>query len=650
MPKLSAKDQVFITRLTEIVIANIRDESFSAEKLAKEAGMSRASLYRKLHAIINKDISQFIREVRLTRAREMLQNNEGNVSDIAFRVGFGSPTYFSKCFHDHYGYPPGQVRFMMHLSGDDADRSEGDQSTGTKSFENAANGRKKKVMVFSAAGLVLVLIIILSAGLHLTLKDQSIFILPFKNLSDNLDNQYIADGLREDILNDLYHISMLDVRSRTTSDHFRVTNLTSREIAKKVRVRNVLEGSIREYDNKLRISVQLIDARKDSHLWSANYDRLPDDILGLQRDISMQVAEKLSIKLSDNEIKEISEIPTQNPVAYRYFQKARFLRYKSEGESRVDISREGLLTSIQYYEKAVAEDENFAEAWAGMAAAWNNLSGWRWLPDNEGFLKARELSRKALEIDPNCAEAHGVKGSYHIWGERNFEEGRKELLAAIHLNPNYSPAYQSYAQLLMITGPIEEARKYIDMAMKLEPYYWVLHNLNAWIYYFENKPLKAIEACRTAKDLKPDYIFTDWLLFLNFAKLGDGMKATETLQEILRLSARSNKYDAEISNAYSVWGVEGLFSWLIEININRPLPAAGLSGHPFFIAWWYAILGNKEKSVYWLEMNMSAKTRLYEYFNLIATNPDFDILRDNARFLKIIDDIGLKEYNTRRAR
>lgn len=653
-------DQAFISKLTEIVLANLTDGNFDVGKLAKEAGISRATLYRRIRSIKRQDISQFIRDVRLQRAMEMLQNNEGNASEIAFRVGFGSPAYFTKCFHDHYGFPPAEVRKRFHPEEVDSYDQAKEGTAESKQFLSAVkdapatstkSNRKRIILLSSATVIVLSLALafLFYVSIHRT-KDLSIVVLPFKNLSNDTENQYIADGIMEDILNNLYQISELRVISRTTSEHFRETTLTSGEIARQVNVHNVLEGSIREYNNKLRISVQLIDAGQDHHLWSANFDRDLNDILGIQGDIALQVANKLKAKLSDNEIKKIGKIPTSNPGAYEYYLKARFLRYRSEGGSRIDISKEGLFNSIKYFEKAVAEDENFAEAYAGMAGAWLNLSSWRWLPTNEGFLKARDLSMKALEIDHDCAEAHAVKGSYHIWGERRFEEGRKELRTTLQLNPNYPPAYQSYAQLLMITGPIEEARIYIDHALKLEPYYWVLHNVNAWIYYFEDKYKEAIEACRIAQDLKPDYIYTKWLLLLNYAKLGEGMSTAEELQKIVRTATRTKKYDDEIMDAYNRSGIEGLFTWLADININRPIPAAGLSGHPFFIAWWYAILGDREKSIYWLERNLEAKPRLYEYFNLIATNPDFDTLRNDPRFLAIVEEIGLAPYHTRKPR
>ena len=126
------------------------------------------------------------------------------------------------------------------------------------------------------------------------------------------------------------------------------------------------------------------------------------------------------------------------------------------------------------------------------------------------------------------------------------------------------------------------------------------------------------------------------------------MKAVEELQNIVRNAAHDNRYDNEIMNAFDKSGIKGLFVWLTGISINRPLPAIGLGSQPFFIAWWYAIAGDKENSIYWLEKNMEAKQKMYPYFNLIATNPDFDILRNDPRFKAIIEKLGLTRYNKRK--
>ncbi|MDH5382655.1 MAG: hypothetical protein OEW75_17500, partial [Cyclobacteriaceae bacterium] len=340
--------------------------------------------------------------------------------------------------------------------------------------------------------------------------------------------------------------------------------------------------------------------------------------------------------------------PTQNPEAYDNYLRGRFLLHKANSQQRFDFNKEGVMSCLQYFEKAIAADSNFVEAYAGLANAWFNISAWGILPKKEGFPKALALSMKALEIDPDCAEAHAVKGAYHVWAERRFEEGRREFVRSVQLNPNFATTHQWYAQLLMITGPIEQARVHMDLALELEPYFWVVQNLNAWIYYFEEKYDKAMEATISARDLKPDFLENKWLFFLNNVKLGNGEKAMKELQEIIRTYPDTGDYDREIEDAYEKSGINGLFTWIIDINIEKPIPVEGLSGHPFFIAWWYAISGNKEKSVYWLQKNMESNWRLYVYLNLIATNPDFDILRDEPFFLEILDEIGLSSYNTRK--
>ncbi|NSW93510.1 MAG: helix-turn-helix domain-containing protein [Bacteroidales bacterium] len=660
-------DQAFIRKLTEIVIANLTNEAFGVKQLAKKAGMSHASLHRRLKSIKNQNVSQFIREIRLQKAMELLHQNAGTVSEIAFMVGFRSPAYFIKCFHEYYGFSPGEVKKTDLIqtefkNGIDDNGSSTSEQVQVIQISGPSGRMKLSYRIAALTGLFVIILFPLTWFLNnllikqhnvpgLTENDKSIVVLPFKNLTDNPDNQYIADGIMEDVLNDLYQVSDLRLISRTTSEHFRETGFTSWEIAREVNANYVLEGSVRRYGNKIRISVHLIDAYHDQYLWSANFDRDITDIIGVQSNIAMQIALKLKAEISESEIYQIEDIPTKNPEAYDYYLKGKFLFNKATNEQRVDNSKEWINGSIQYFEKAISVDKYFTEAYAGLANSWFTLSDWGWYqPYLEGIQKAREYSMKALEIDPDCAEAHFVKGSFLIWPERKWEEGRKELEISIQLNPNNTYAYQAFIQLLMITGPIEEARLFMDRAIELEPFNWVLHNLNAWIYYFEDRHKESLEACSIASELNDDYILNNWLFFLNYAKLDEGINAAEELQKIIRIETRSSQYDTEIMDIYNKSGIKGLFTWLIDININKPIPAVGLIGQPFFIAWWNAILGNKEKSIYWLGRNMESQSGNYTFFNLIATNPDFDILRSDPRFLAIIEEIGLTQYNTRKAK
>jgi len=668
MSKPLSMDQAFIRKLTEIVSANLHDENFSVEKLSALAGMSRVTVHRRIKSVKNQDVSQFIREVRLKRAMEMLQNNEGTVAEIAYRVGFGSPTYFTKCFHEYYGFPPVEVRKTVSV---ETERNQANEQSlnsqnrkdlkQKKSIEPVSKKLHHKNILIASLAIISGLLIIYFLYVLLILysdnrretnyPEKSIVVLPFRNLSDDPGNQYFADGIMEDILNHLFRMEELNVRSRTSSEHFRENQMTLPQIARELRVNYVLEGSVLRDYNKVRIFIQLIDARNDQHILSEKYEGDMVNQFVLSGEIAKKVADALETVLSSEEIVQIEEIPTRSPEAYDYYLKARFLFNKANDEQRVDIDREGLLGSARYYEKAVSLDSAFADAYAGLADAWFTLSAWGWYqPYNEGILKAKKFSDKALELDPDCAEAHLVRGNYLIWPERKWEEGGKELLLSIQLNPKSGYAHQAYAQLLMITGPIEEARLHMNRVIELEPYFWVMHNLNAWIYYFEGRHKEALEACKTAHDLKQDFIFNNWLFFLNYAKLGEGEKAMAELQGIAKSNPATPDFSDEIMDAYNKSGINGLFLWLTDINVNRPVPAVGMSGQPFFTAWWFAILGDRESSLYWLERNMESQARNYTFFNLIATNPDFDILRDDPRFLKIIDEIGLTQYNNRKAK
>jgi TolB-like protein/AraC-like DNA-binding protein len=661
-------DQAFIRKLTDIVLANLNDENFSVGKLAEQADMSRVSVHRRIKSIKNQDASQFIREVRLRRAMEMLQNKEGTASEIAFRVGFGSPTYFIKCFHDYYGFPPGEVRKIVNAESldnlTDGKYGESDTFQDVKSKPDVKSLSKRihhKNLMIASFGIVsgllviylLYVLVIKDSGIRPEAKypEKSIVVLPFNNLSDDSDNQYFADGIMEDILNHLFRIKELRVISRTTAESFRGNPITSPEIAQKLNVNYVLEGSVYKSENKIKLFVQLIDARNDQHLLSEKYEDDMTNIFDLQSDIAKKIANVLETVLTNAEIGKIESKPTQSFEAYDYYLKARFLVNKANDEQRVDINKQGLMASLQYYEKAIAADNNFAEAYAGLASAWYNLCAWGWYkPYYEGVQKALDFSNKSLKIDPDCAEAHAVKGAYLIYPEFKLGEARRELQISLQLNPNYATAHQWYAQLLMITGPIEESRVHIDRALELEPYFWVLHNLNSWIYYFEEKYQKGLDACFAGLDLNPNSSDNNWLFVLHYVKLGEGEKAAKVLHDFFSRYQATSKYADEILDSFNESSIKGIFTWLIDFNINRPIPLEGLNGHPYYIAWWYAILGNREKSIYWFERTMEAKTRPLQYFNLIANNPDFDILRDDPRFLAIIEKAGLSPYHTRKAR
>lgn len=645
MKKHHTVDNHFINKLTDIVLNNISNENFSVEQLAEEAGLNRTSLYRKVKSNTGQSVSQVIKEIRLRKAHELLLSDSDTMAEVAYRVGFSSPSYFNKCFHEYYGYPPGETRKMQSRS-----------TTGSNNSATASRWKRNKYkatvgFLIGIPALVFLFWMFISVIPKHELRN-TVVVLPFKNLSTETGSEYFAEAIMEGILNNLCLLNELSVRSRTTSDYVGDKNMPVKEISQTVKARYIIEGSVQKTGDRVRVTVQLIDGQEDVHIWSENFDREYANILGIQSDIALTVADKLNASLSEAESRQIKDYSSLNPEAWDNYLRGRFLVNKANAEQRIDISPDGLKKSLKYFAMAIEADSTFARAYAGMANAYFNLAGWNWLPNRyEGMLKASEFTSRALELDPECAEALAIQGSLYVWGglqpEWDFEKGRKALQKSLKINPSYPPALQYYAQLLMITGPIEEARKHMDKVMEQEPYFWLMHNLNAWIYYFEGKHHEAIEACNIASELKPNWIMTNWLYFLNYAKLEKGKEAMEYLKKIVLADPRAKKYADEISTYYDSSGIKGMFNYLIQLNNNHPGFIPGINGESFYNGWWYALLGQEEQSLRYLQKASEKLDPSYSYFLLIAVNPDFDLLRNDPRFQEIIDKLGLTPYNNR---
>ena len=286
----------FTGRITGIIRENLGNEHFGVKELAARAGLSRTVLNRQLKARYNKTASQYIREIRLQTAMKLLREGNSTASEVAYKVGFGSPAYFSKCFHAYYGHPPGGFKNIGPAEEERAER------------RGMSNERKwpGKLYFFSIAG------IILTAGITFLgfmaffnktvppscewLPDtvRSIAVLPFRNLSADPGNSYLAEGITEEIVTRLCQSSDLRVVSRTSVEQFRGTTAAIPEIRARLCVDYIVEGSLQRSGNMITVTVQLIDTREDRHILSEKFDLSVTDIFMLQGSISEQIAIKLS--------------------------------------------------------------------------------------------------------------------------------------------------------------------------------------------------------------------------------------------------------------------------------------------------------------------------------------------------------------------
>jgi TolB-like protein/AraC-like DNA-binding protein len=436
MIELLPKDQIFIRKLTDIILANLGDENFGVKELANKSGISQYTLNRKLYKITNKTINQFIREIRLRKALEMLQNEEVTAAEVAYKAGFSSPTYFNTCFHEFFGYPPGKV-------------SKG-------GFEIKEEIKTVQVMVEQGKKRTARLIFILISSLFLAVSvlliyyflkripekdlEKSIAILPFKNRSDTLSNQYFIDGLMEDILTDLSRIHELRVLSRTSVEQFRESDKSAPEIAKELGVNYIVEGSAQKNGNTLLLTVQLIRAKgKETHLWAGSYEREirePKDIFGIQSQIAQSIAAELKAKITPVEKQLIEKIPTKNLTALYFYERGR-------AEHWLDNKNKLSLKKAEYlYHKALENDSAFGLAYAGLARVyWDKYYNKTEAYFTENYLDSvLILCDIALSFDNQLADAYTIKGKYYR-NSNKPEQAFDEYDKAISLNPNDWVAY-----------------------------------------------------------------------------------------------------------------------------------------------------------------------------------------------------------------
>ena len=650
MSGVTSMNQVIIRKLTEIIRTNLDKENYGVNELALAAGMSRSAIHRKLKKLLNKSSSQFIREERLQAAMEMLQQDVATASEISYKVGFNSPTYFNTCFHQYFGYPPGEVKKRI-LSGPQIttgnDLLETEDTMPESSDLNADPihyvrfRRRKIVMAFAIAvalfcAIIYWHIILVKNNRILYFKglkafDKSIVVLPFKILNTKEDNQYFAEGVTEDILNNLSRIRGLRVISRVTGEHYRGGTVVAPRIAKELGANFILEGSVQQNDGKVRIIVQLIDAVHDQHIWSEKYDSELSDIFIIQSNIARQIAVELQTVLSSREVETIGKIPTKNPEAYNFYLKGRFF-WNSMNE-------EGVKKSIEYFEMALAADPKYALAYSGLADAYYIQAWWGWSSWTDGCRNARVCIQRALELDQKLAEAHATLGALLFSCDWNWAGAQKEFLHAIELNPNVITAHQYYSEFLDLIGKNVDARKQINLAFKLDPFSPTLYFLNSRYYYHEGRLEESLANCSKVGELMPDSKLANWRCFLIYYRKGDGLRAFESLQKILATEPSTIKSATLVKNVYIKSNLKGLIKWLIVMELEKA------DSDFILLARLNAMIGKKQETLRWLGKALAVRSH---GLSLVLNDPDFKILHNEPQFREIINRMGLSEYNNNR--
>lgn len=617
----------FISRLTSIVEANLNDDQFGVSELAKKMRLNRSYIHRKLKSLTKKSVSEFIREIRLQKAKELLEQGSDNVSEVAYNVGFSSPSYFSKCFHDYFGFAPAEVKKNQNYGNE----------TNKESYpiESQIKNSGKKIMKIVLGIFVLVIVSFLvyqysgekTESFHRDNKPKSIAILPLKNLSNNPEIQYLADGIMEEILTRLSYIDGLVVKSRISSEKIGNENLSAGEVAKEMDVEYFLEGSILPDNKKIRINVQLISAKEDKHIWANHFDKDLTEIFPLITDVSNQITQQLEIILTPEEKEQVEKVYTENKEAYKLYLEGRFyyqLRTKENFEK-----------SIALYNQALALDSGFCLAYSGLADSYVTGTWYGLFPKDKGIPTSRAFALKALKIDNNLAEAHATLGAIATYYDYDWDKAEKELKRALKINPNYMRAYKLYSEYMDIIGNREMARQYIDKALILNPNYPNLLWHSCFYYVREGRYDKALEESNKLFYLNKEeeaYYWRNFKVWLLQDRMPEAVEAYVKIWNIQYPNVNTNFIDQIYKDA----GKEGF----IDFVINTYKKITNIDDQTeLYLAELYAFINEKDSSMVYLEKSFvkeAACTR-------VKDDPFLRDLKTDPRFIALLRKMNLAD-------
>ena len=626
----SREDQIFLNRLAAIIDANLNNEQFGVKQLAAKMELSHSQIHRKIKSICNKSVSQFIREIRLEKAKEFLEKGNSTVSEVAYKVGFGSPSYFVKCFHDYYGFPPGEYLKYAPENSRTKENTRRNENTTSKQPKFMKIG-KSLTWLFSiviiAATVVIVYLIFQYQNLKTTQKlDNQIVVLPFSNLGSDENTSYFADGLSIEIRNQLTKIHGLKIISGPTAEQFREHKLSSPEIARQVDANYILLGTVQQQDNDIHINIELSDAQQDRILWSGKYDRKNSDIFSIYIDIARNVVDNLHSILLPEEIEEIEKLYPKNFDAYNNYLMGQYFCLQRDSLS--------IRKGIEYFNKAIEIDSGYTLAYAGLADGYYALAFTGNIEKSMGYDMAYKMAEKALRKDSTIAEAYAVLGVVCKFGYWKWEEARGFFEKALEVDSNCMVAHLYYCSFLDIVGEPDKALKHVNKAIELEPYLGILYGMKGNIYRNEKKMAESTKAFRKSQELDP-FRAPDALIFLNFLEMNNEASAVQTLLEYFAVHPEYQKYENRVQSVYESSGKDGLISLLLDVTLKKKKQNLRL------LADLYNLLGMKGEALLCLER--ACRERESDIPRIIR-KPQFENLHSNPRFQALVDTMNLRPY------
>jgi serine/threonine protein kinase/tetratricopeptide (TPR) repeat protein len=461
-------------------------------------------------------------------------------------------------------------------------------------------------------------------------REKAVVVLPFADMSPHRDQEYFCDGMAEEIINALTHIQDLRVIARTSAFSFKNKNIDVREIGEKLGVDYLLEGSVRKAEDRLRITAQLINIVDGSHIWSERYDRQLQDVFSIQEEIALKIVEKMKIGLGRQERELVAKRHTENTEAYNLYLKGR--HYWNQ------FNEQGFTKGIEYFQRAIDLDASFALAFAGMANCHAFLAWYYFSDIAEAFTRAREAARKALRLDEQLSEAHGVLALVKMVFEKDWKDAEREFKRALELNPGHSEAHIFYSIFLAARNRSEESIREAKKGLSLDPL-TLFPSLNLGVrYYYARQYRRSLQVMQDALDAHPHLAITRMYLCFPLIMMGLYDEAYQNIQVAIP------KIGREQSEILALLGIIEFFrghrSKALEILDELKKLAQSRQVSCAFVGILCVMLDKLDEAFTWFERGLEKHDHILIF---LQVEPLLDKLRTDKRYLALLKKIGLRK-------
>jgi serine/threonine protein kinase/Tfp pilus assembly protein PilF len=455
------------------------------------------------------------------------------------------------------------------------------------------------------------------------LSIDSIAVLPIASNDTSANGRVLEDGITSSLIESLSQLPTLRVMSRSSVAPYKGKEVDPVAVGRQLNVKAVVTGQLVQQGDNLNLNVEMVNAHDDSHIWGKEYRCKVSEILPLQEELARNVAARLVPKISNEAKDRLAKQGTADPEAYRLYVKG--LTYQDT------LTADGWKRALEYFQKAVARDPNYAAAYAGMAHSYSWLGFFGEMPSGEARERAIGTATKAVQLDDSVSEAHAAQG-YAAMFNWDWKLSEKELRRALELNPNLAQAHFYYGQYLGTQGRFDESVAEHRAALELDPTSQFYNQGLCAILFSAERFDESIQQCRRLVELYPEVSMVHLTLSSDYAWKKDYAQALHELQLNLTMDGE-REISAALGQAYVTAGWKGVLKKTAEIY-----QAPGKNFDPPSVAWAYAQLGDKENAFFWLNKAYDEHELLF-----IKTEPAYDVLRSDPRYADLLRRMGLPQ-------